>query len=77
MFLLSLDWLTFVFFSIFLSVIFGFWMFYERRDEANRSARAISSSFHCNLCGQIYVVAGAKAEAPCSNCERSNLRLRF
>ncbi|MBO94364.1 MAG: hydrogenase nickel incorporation protein HypA [Opitutales bacterium] len=72
-----LDWLFFLFISIFFIVVFGFWIYYERRDNARRVVRAISSSFHCKLCSQIYEVSGNQTEAPCPKCEHSNLRLRF
>lgn len=60
-----------------LGIIFGLWLFYDRRDRSLYDEQRLRHTFHCVKCGALYSEGGNRQLAKCPSCGFTNDRLRF
>lgn len=60
-----------------LALVFGLWVYYDRRDRSLFDAQRFRHTFHCVKCGTLYESRGHQSLADCPHCGFKNERLRF
>jgi len=60
-----------------LALIFGLWLFYDRRDKNLYEAERKKVVFHCIKCDKIYTGKQGSEAARCPRCSFENSRLKF
>lgn len=58
-------------------LLFGLWLYYDRRDRAFFDAGRRKISFHCVRCDRLYTQPAGTETAPCPQCGHENVRLKF
>lgn len=78
MFELGLQTFVFLFLTGGLSLVFGLWIYYDRRDRALYDQLRSKRAYHCVKCGHLYAVeAGFEEITSCPHCQFKNSRLKF
>jgi hypothetical protein len=60
-----------------LALVFGLWVYYDRRDQLAYEHERAQSLFHCLKCGRLYSAPRASSVARCPNCDFENSKLKF
>lgn len=60
-----------------LLLIFGLWLYYDRRDSRYYDRRRRRRCFHCVKCGHLYSSNKAGQKINCTECGFANPPLRF
>lgn len=60
-----------------LTLIFGLWLFYDRRDMNLYEAERKKVIFHCIKCDKIYTGKQGVETSRCPRCSFENSRLKF
>lgn len=70
-----------IFFLLYLGagflLIFGLWLYYDRRDKNLHEAQRMKVVYHCIKCGEIYTGPHESSERDCPRCGFTNGRLGF
>ena len=60
-----------------IAVLFGLWIYYDRRDRAFFDATRHKATFHCLKCSCLYTAVAEGNLNPCPRCGHPNPPLRF
>jgi predicted RNA-binding Zn-ribbon protein involved in translation (DUF1610 family) len=63
--------------TIGMALVFGAWIYYERRDQIIYEQERAQSLFHCLKCGRLYSAPRSAPMANCPDCGFENSRLKF
>ncbi len=74
---LDLSIVTFLYVLGGLVLVFGLWLWYDRRDQREIDEERAKVLFHCIKCSRVYAEAPALGSAPCPDCNHPNLPLKF
>lgn len=59
-----------------LGMVFGLWVYYDRRDRHLFDQVRALAAFHCTKCGTVYSGQSEKQES-CPQCGHGNYQLKF
>ncbi|QYY35839.1 hypothetical protein [Ruficoccus sp. ZRK36] len=68
---------TFLYVSSGMAVIFGLWLYYDRRDVRLYERIRVRHTFHCIQCGSLYSDRGRREVSRCPQCGFQNAKLKF
>lgn len=76
---LTIETFFLVFVALGLLIMFGLWHYYDLRDKYRFVAERFRFVFHCTRpgCGKLYYGKPKQEKAPCPDCDKENIRLRF
>lgn len=74
---MSPDLIIMLYISLAICVIFGLWLFYDKRELESYKSQKVLSVFYCVKCGSIYSMGKEKERTLCPKCNFKNNRLKF